>query len=160
MSDLTYSDVVRILGLIDRSEGLDIELCTGPFGVKVRRAGTGVTRPTAQVPAPAVPSAPPRTAESATAQAVFPDAMAIAAPMAGVFYASPAPGKPPFVALGQQVIAGDQLGIIEVMKLFTALTATTDGIVVAVLVEDQQSVAKDEVLMLIDSGPDSRAKTA
>ena len=39
MSELSYSDVVRILGLIDRAEDVDIELQTGALSLKVTRAG-------------------------------------------------------------------------------------------------------------------------
>mgnify|MGYP000188633517 CR=1 FL=1 len=41
MSELSYSDVVRILGLIDRAEDVDIELQTGALSLKVKRAGAG-----------------------------------------------------------------------------------------------------------------------
>ena len=54
--------------------------------------------------------------------------------------------------VGQAVSAGDQLGIVEVMKLFTPLTSEMDGTVVAVFVENQQTVNKDDVLMLISAG--------
>ena len=156
MSELSYSDVVRILGLIDRAEDVDIELQTGALSLKVKRAGAGAApkaaapvKPVAAAPAAAVASG---VADSAAKMAEFPDATPIRAPMSGMFYASPAPGKPAFVEVGQAVSAGDQLGIVEVMKLFTPLTSEMDGTVVAVFVENQQTVNKDDVLMLISAG--------
>jgi len=73
-------------------------------------------------------------------------------PSAGRYYSRPAPDEPPFVEVGQEVRKGDQLGIVEVMNLFTPLNAEADGTVVAILVENHQSVAQDDVLMLIAPG--------
>ena len=155
MSELSYSDVVRILGLIDRAEDVDIELQTGALSLKVTRAGAGAApKAAAPVKPVAAPAAAPASgvADSAAKMAEFPGATPIRAPMSGMFYASPAPGKPAFVEVGQAVSAGDQLGIVEVMKLFTPLTSEMDGTVVAVFVENQQTVNKDDVLMLISAG--------
>ena len=38
----------------------------------------------------------------------------IQSPMVGTFYRSPAPGKPPFVEIGQKVKKGDTVCIIEI----------------------------------------------
>lgn len=160
MSELSYSDVVRILGLVDRVEDVDIELQTGALSLKVKRAGAApkAAAPVKPVTAAPEPAAAPAAAvasgvaDSAAKMAEFPDATPIRAPMSGMFYASPAPGKPAFVEVGQAVSAGDQLGIVEVMKLFTPLTSEMDGTVVAVFVENQQTVNKDDVLMLISAG--------
>lgn len=157
MSDLTFGNVVWMLELIDAAEDVDIELQSGEWSVKVTRArAQGAPRPMASEadpkdrdpPLAAPPAAP---TEGAVARPDFPDAVPVTAPMSGVFYSAPAPGKPAFVEVGQQVQAGEQLGIVEVMKLFTSLTAEADGTVVAIMVEDQQSVTKDDVLMRIES---------
>lgn len=166
MSDLTYQDVIRILTLIDRSGGVDFELEKGDLRLKVtRRAVAGAPTPADPAPAPADPSPAsadassasasagpfpaPAAADPAAAVAAHPGAAAVKAPMGGMFYAAPAPGKPAFVEVGQKVARGDQLGIVEVMKLFTPITAAADGIVAAILVQDQQTVAKDDILMLV-----------
>ena len=57
-------------------------------------------------------------------------------PMVGVYYGSPSPNDPPFIKVGQQVQAGDTLGIIEAMKIMNPLEATQSGIVEAILVEN------------------------
>lgn len=57
-------------------------------------------------------------------------------PMVGVFYVSPSPNDPPFIKVGQQVQAGDTLGIIEAMKIMNPLEATQSGIIEAILVEN------------------------
>ncbi|MGP3977350.1 acetyl-CoA carboxylase biotin carboxyl carrier protein [Streptomyces sp. 8N114] len=84
------------------------------------------------------------------------------APLVGTFYAAPAPGAPPFVQPGDHVEKGQQLGIIEAMKLMNPLEATRPGRVVEVLVGDGEPVEYGEPLVLIDpdaadGGPDEGA---
>jgi acetyl-CoA carboxylase biotin carboxyl carrier protein len=157
MSELNYQDVIRILNLIDSAGSVDFELVSGDLRLKVSRnadpLSTSRSEPT-EMPAPAVTpgqNAAPGATELSNAALSFPDATPVIAPMGGMFYAAPAPGKPPFVEIGQEVRKGDQLGIVEVMKLFTPITAEADGVVVAILVENQQTVAKDDVLMLVQT---------
>ncbi|WP_300556616.1 biotin/lipoyl-containing protein [Maricaulis sp.] len=166
MSDLTYQDVIRVLELIDRSDCVDLDLASGDLRLKVSRSQAApAARPAGQVeaaadvasaavaapasaPAPAAPT-PPAKPDALLQE--HPGATPVKAPMGGMFYATPAPGKPPFVTVGQQIRKGDQLGIVEVMKLFTPITAETDGVVVAIAVGNQQTVAKDDVLVLIET---------
>ncbi|MET9861259.1 acetyl-CoA carboxylase biotin carboxyl carrier protein subunit [Streptomyces smyrnaeus] len=77
------------------------------------------------------------------------------APLVGTFYAAPAPGAPPFVQPGDHVEKGQQLGIIEAMKLMNPLEATRPGRVVEVLVGDGEPVEYGEPLVLLD--PDQAA---
>ena len=61
-------------------------------------------------------------------------------PMVGVFYSAPSPNDPPFVKVGQQVEAGDTIGIIEAMKIMNPLEATQSGIIDEILVENSEVV--------------------
>ncbi|UYZ72020.1 acetyl-CoA carboxylase biotin carboxyl carrier protein [Moraxella bovis] len=61
-------------------------------------------------------------------------------PMVGVFYSAPSPNDPPFVKVGQKVEAGDQLGIIEAMKIMNPLEATQSGIIEEILVSNADVV--------------------
>ena len=156
MSDLRYQDVIRILDLVRAAEGVDVDLAMGDLRLRVVRRGSGrVDPPAAKPPVASAPAAPAPVAAPAAApvaKAAAPDlagATPVTAPMGGMFYATPAPGKPPFVTVGQQVRRGEQLGIVEVMKLFTPITAEADGTVAAILVENQQTVERGAVLMLI-----------
>ncbi|MBU5615913.1 acetyl-CoA carboxylase biotin carboxyl carrier protein [Psychrobacter sp. TAE2020] len=61
-------------------------------------------------------------------------------PMVGVFYSAPTPNDPPFVKVGQQVKAGDTIGIIEAMKIMNPLEATQSGIIDEILVDNSEVV--------------------
>ncbi len=79
----------------------------------------------------------------------LPDGHVIRAPMVGTYYASPNPEAPPFVKIGQQVKAGDVLGIIEAMKMFNQIEADISGTVTAILSTSGQPVEFDEPMFVI-----------
>jgi acetyl-CoA carboxylase biotin carboxyl carrier protein len=65
----------------------------------------------------------------------------IIAGMAGTFYRSPSPGAPPFVTEGAEIRDGQQLAIIEAMKMLNPVEADMDGVVTRILLEDGDSVS-------------------
>ena len=96
-------------------------------------------------PAPATPvsSVPAATGELAA------DEVLIKAPMVGTYYASPKPGSPAFVAVGDEVSAETVLCIVEVMKLMNNVEAQVQGTVTQILVQDNQAVEYGQPLMVI-----------
>lgn len=75
----------------------------------------------------------------------------VACPLPGTFYRRPAPDQPPFKGEGDAVGVGDTLGLIEVMKTFTPVTAEVAGTVVRFHVEDQDAVMAGEPLLDIEA---------
>lgn len=78
------------------------------------------------------------------------DGHVIRAPMVGTYYASPNPEAPPFVKIGQQVKAGDVLGIIEAMKMFNQIETDHAGTIIRILIENGQPVEYDQPLLIIE----------
>lgn len=74
----------------------------------------------------------------------------VTAPMIGTFYRSGAPEEPPFVEVGNPVRAGQTIGLIEVMKLFSDLKADVDGTVTRVDAVNGQLVEYDQPLLWIE----------
>lgn len=75
----------------------------------------------------------------------------IQAPIPGTFYRKPAPDQPAFVAEGGTVAPGDTVGLIEVMKTFTPVTAEEAGTVVAFHVENEEPVMAGQPLYDIEA---------
>ncbi|MEV0161342.1 acetyl-CoA carboxylase biotin carboxyl carrier protein [Nonomuraea fuscirosea] len=73
----------------------------------------------------------------------------VRAPMIGTFYRAAKPGAPPFVEEGAEVVAGQQVGVIESMKLMTPIETKCSGIVRRILVPDATSVEYDHPLIEI-----------
>src|SRR5690606_19007171 len=74
----------------------------------------------------------------------------VLSPFVGTFYRAPAPGKEPYVKVGQTVKPGQVLCIIEAMKLMNEIEAEFAGRVVEILVEDGQPVEFGEPLFVVE----------
>lgn len=85
----------------------------------------------------------------ALAQPAEPGGRRIRAETVGVFYRAPEPGAAPFVQVGDLVSAGQQLGIIEAMKLMIPIQSDADGRLGSVLVADGTSVEYGQPLFEI-----------
>jgi acetyl-CoA carboxylase biotin carboxyl carrier protein len=124
----------------------------------------GAPHPNGAAPAP--PPAPPPAGPPAARQAApngdtpagpVPDAAAedavvISAPMVGTFYRAPEPGAPPYVEVGDMVEPGQQIGIIEAMKLMNPILAEQAGRVGEILVGDGTPVEYGQPLIVLRPG--------
>lgn len=79
------------------------------------------------------------------------NAVAIRAPNLGIFYRSPKPGAAPYVQLGDEIEPGTEICLIEVMKLFTPVTAEIKGKVCKICVEDGELVEHNQPLFYIEA---------
>ena len=118
--------IKKLIDLLEESNLSEIEIKEGEESVRLSRVPTGAMAAPQVVHMPAAPAAPaerpaPMPMHSPTDAATggvartgadLPDGHVVRSPMVGTFYASPSPDKPPFVTVGQQVKAGDTLGII------------------------------------------------
>lgn len=77
------------------------------------------------------------------------DAIIVSAPNLGTFYRAPKPGAANYVEVGSSVKPGDELCLIEVMKLFTAVRADAAGTIHSVLVEDGAMVEGGQPLFAL-----------
>jgi acetyl-CoA carboxylase biotin carboxyl carrier protein len=91
-------------------------------------------------------SAEPAAAAHLTCPSTPDTARYVRAPTVGVFYRAPSPGDPPFVHEGDPVAAGQQLGIVETMKLMIPIEADAAGRVVRVLHDDGAAIEYGEPL--------------
>ncbi len=73
----------------------------------------------------------------------------VGSPSVGVFYRAAEPGKPPFVTEGDVVRAGQQVGIVEAMKLMIPIEADRAGRVVRILAEDTAPIEHDQPLFVL-----------
>jgi acetyl-CoA carboxylase biotin carboxyl carrier protein len=171
--DLTYKDVVDILKIIDDSpcqelhlelEDLKLDLIKGeppPGGKKVEQsAAPPPPSQTAQPSSPAEkvksPSPNPGLAAATPPKEVIPSpaptssGIHVKSPLAGTFYRAPAPGARSFVEVGGKVEAGDQVAIVEVMKLMNSVKAPAKGTVIEICAANETLVKMGQVLMVIE----------
>ncbi|MCS7000264.1 MAG: acetyl-CoA carboxylase biotin carboxyl carrier protein [Bacteroidota bacterium] len=160
--DLNY--LRRLVKLFD--ESTLTELTIEEEGVTVRLArhsGNSVSAPS-PVPivlpsgfSPPIPPAQPVPSQSSDAPSAEtpPPAVSsqkvhqILSPIVGTFYRAPAPDAEPFVKVGDHVVPGQTLCIVEAMKLMNEIESDVAGTVVKVLVENGQPVEYNQPLFEI-----------
>jgi acetyl-CoA carboxylase biotin carboxyl carrier protein len=74
----------------------------------------------------------------------------VKAPLTGIFYASPAPGSPPYVRTGGEIAVGQVIGLIEAMKLFNEIKSDLAGRVVRVVAESGHLVKAKQPLVEVE----------
>jgi acetyl-CoA carboxylase biotin carboxyl carrier protein len=144
--------IKKLIDLLEESNLAELEIKEGEEVVRLSRvpksAAPVAVAPVAAAPAP-LAIAPVAAAVEVAAADALPAGHVVKAPMVGTFYASATPGTPAFVKVGQQVKAGETLGIIEAMKMFNQIEADVAGTVQAILVENGQPVEFDEPMFVI-----------
>ncbi len=164
MSDDDVRQITLLVESLDRSSFDFLRLNVGDLKVTIGKGdaspGDGATLSVpAAAPAavlavapaaePRPPSAPPPEPAGAEDSPAPDGTVAIVAPMMGRFYAQPEPGAAPFVTLGGEVNADTTVGLIEVMKVFTAVPAGVGGVVTEVCVPDAELIEYGQVLFRV-----------
>jgi acetyl-CoA carboxylase biotin carboxyl carrier protein len=132
------AELVRTLAALLTETGLtEIEYAVGDRRIRVARVAGG--------PAPLGASSTPSTVAGSIEHPG-----AVKAPIVGTAYLAPQPGAPPFVGLGDIIVEGQPLLIIEAMKVMNQIRAHRPGRIAQILVADAQAVEYGAVLMLIE----------
>lgn len=77
------------------------------------------------------------------------DGIRVESPMVGTYYAAPNPDAEPFVKVGDRVVQGQVLCIIEAMKIFNEITAERAGTVTEVKVGNAEPVEFGQTLFVL-----------
>ncbi len=155
--------IKTLIDLVQESGIAELEVKEGEESVRISRFPTGgmahqvMLPPMAMqsggyAPAPSAPLAPvaaaPASAEPAAAAKT--SGYTVKSPMVGTFYRTPSPGAKAFVEVGQTVKVGQVLCIIEAMKMLNQIECDKNGVISAVLVDNEKPVEFDQPLFVID----------
>jgi oxaloacetate decarboxylase alpha subunit len=145
--DAERAERIRELVKIVQESGVgEIEIEDEGMRVSVRRADEPATAATG-LTLPSVDS----EELAAVPEASRTDGVArVESPMVGVFYRAPNPGAPAFVDVGDTVVPGQTLCVLEAMKLFNELKAEVAGTVATIHVENAQPVEYGQLLFEIE----------
>ncbi len=143
-------DAIRALAAVLAETGLtEIEIAEKDSRIRVVRAAPQAS--VAVVPAaPAHAAAAPAAAAQPAADDAASHPGAVTSPMVGVVYLSPEPGAAPFVTVGQSVVAGQTVLLIEAMKTFNQIKAPKSGTVTRILVGNATPVEYGEALLILE----------
>ena len=128
---------------------------TGVHEVTIEDAGARVTvrrneERMAGEPAPSESEALGELEPVLDAARAAPGIVRIEAPMVGTFYRAPEPGANPFVSVGDVVVAGQTLCILEAMKLMNEVKVEQPGTILAIHAENAQPVEYGQLLFELE----------
>ena len=130
---MTNQEIFDLIACFDRSSAQTMRLSMQDFTIELTRGGAQA------VPAPggdAAPCMPP----------VQRGGEVISAPLVGTLYASSAPDRPPFVAVGDRVAKGQTVCLIEAMKMMSEVSAPCDCVIEEVVKANGELAAFGEPL--------------
>jgi len=138
--------IEALLRSVEGSAVTEIEYQADGHRLRIVRHHEGVDAAAASTNSPAATAlgAQPPAAQREAVQTVC-------APMHGTFYRSSAPGAPPIVEVGQQVEAGQQLALLEAMKMLHAVEAEYGGRITKILAENGVAVEPGTPLFEIET---------
>ena len=159
--------VKKLIELLETSCVDEIEIHEGEESVRVTRrldppaapvhyyhaAPAAVLPPAAHPPtgSAAAAGAPAAPGTGTEAEDQLPPGYVVTSPMVGTFYQASSPGAKPFVSIGQRVMPGDTLCIIEAMKILNQIESEVTGEVKAIVAENGRPVEYGEPLFVIDT---------
>ncbi len=149
-------EVLKLIESLRDTDIQEVEVAEGDRKIRIVRMTPGTTAAAAPAPAAdplaaaAVPPAESVSSDNGPATAADSTYVEVNSPMVGTFYRAPEPDTEPFVQEQDRISTGQQLCIIEAMKLMNPIQSELNGRVMAILVEDAQPVEYGQPLFLIE----------
>ena len=147
--EMNIQDIKELVQLINNSDIQELALENNGMRVSIRKSGPeGVEgeklplKNTGQSPAVAVENKPSLTPEEE-------GHLIVKSPMVGTLYRSPAPDAAPFASVGDLVVKGQTLCIVEAMKLMNEIESEVSGKIVEILAENGSPVEYGQPLFVI-----------
>ena len=148
---LDLDQLRELIRLLDEANLTEIEVEHDDDRIRVRRDPAPVLGAPAAESVAAVTASGAKPASSASAPEDD-DGAYVTSPFVGTFYRAPSPDGAPFVDIGDSIVPGQVLCIVEAMKLMNEIEAEAAGTIVEVLVENGKPVEYGDRLFRIEIG--------
>jgi acetyl-CoA carboxylase biotin carboxyl carrier protein len=147
---LDLDQLRELIRLLDESNLTEIEVEHDDDRIRVRREPTPMVGATEQQSvAPSGAASPTQPSDIPTAAEE--DGAYLTSPFVGTFYRAPSPENESFVEVGDSIVPGQVLCIVEAMKLMNEIEAEVAGTIVEILVEDGKPVEYGDRLFRIET---------
>ena len=162
---ISPDDLRRLARLVEENGLSELRYDQGDLRITLRTVASRAPVPSAAAPIPeayadagddvflAVPNPLPTARPQSGGAAGSANTVRIEAPVMGVFYRSPAPGAPSLVEVGDMVEAGQPVGLIEAMKVFSEVLAESAGLIREIPVKNGALVHPGETLLVLEVLP-------
>lgn len=156
MLERSEPDLLRILQIVNDSDIATVRLRMGDTEIFVSRVAESDAEPAGAGGTAGPGTVEPRGDAAAQDGEAHPATTAgrdgqttVSAPMVGVFYRAPEPGAEPYVDVGTTVAEDTTVGLIEAMKVYTAVPAGMSGVIQEILVKNAEFVEFGQPLFVI-----------
>ena len=154
---MDINDIVKLIQAVSENSLTSFELKEGDTKLTLKREtpqivsvqGTGIDAAAIAAVSAAVPVQAPAPAAAPAKETAIGSDKVVTSPLVGTFYAAPSPEAEPYVKVGDTVKKGQVLGRIEAMKLRGESESEYDGVVEAILVENEEVVEYGQPLFRI-----------
>jgi acetyl-CoA carboxylase biotin carboxyl carrier protein len=140
--------IKKLIEIIEESGIAELEIKEGEEFIRINRY-SAAPAPVAYAPAPAVATQAAPVATAAPIEEKITGHI-VKSPMVGTFYRAASPGAKVFAEVGQSVMVGDTLCIIEAMKILNQIEADESGTITKILVENAEPVEYGQPLFVIE----------
>ena len=137
LDTLPLEEVRRLVDLLKESGVGEIQVRKGDLEISVKAQSEISEARYAPAATPATPVTEVVAGELASEENGL---HTVLSPLVGTFFRSPGPGEGAYVEVGDKVVAGQVLCIVEAMKLMNEIPADVDGEVVEVLADNSGGV--------------------
>lgn len=147
---MNLQDINEIWDRFEKSSAVSCTVHMGGDEITLKKPGAFPQRISGAATTPAVVQTVPDVKDMDNTSVEDDTDILIKAPLVGTFYESKAPGEEPFVKIGQQVKKGEQVAILEAMKLMNSVEAPEDGVVKSIEVKDGESVEYGQIMIRME----------
>ena len=142
--------VRKLIEIFNASRLSEMEIREGEESIRLTRTTTGAPQiEHSPIPHPPVTEIDDIGKPEAAESDEFEGTQEIISPMVGTFYRASTPGAENFVEIGDRVVPGQTLCLIEAMKIFNQIESSYHGIVVKIFKESGEPVEYGEPMFLI-----------
>ena len=147
---MDYEQIEKLIDKVNKSKITELSVEDGKFKLNIK-AEQSVAMAALTVPdnLPDANVEPIRAVGVNENEGQSDDLEEIKSPLVGTFYAARAEGEEPFIKVGDKIKKGQTIGIIEAMKLMNEISATCDGVVEEILVENEDLVEYGQVIVKV-----------
>lgn len=147
---MELNKVKELIKLLEESTLTEIEIQEDDQAIRLSKQGAMPTVAAASIPIPQQVAIPAAT-QPVTAPEANNNYHTLRSPMVGTFYTAASPDAAPFAKIGDTVTKGQELCIIEAMKMMNHIEADASGIIKAIMVENGDPVEFDQPLFQIET---------
>ncbi len=147
--------IKKLIKLVEQSEISELSVQEGELKVSISKSSTNPNVVYHNVPQPVVSAPPahkdnPAEIKPAEIPVETRNLHEIKSPIVGTFYKASTPESDSFVKVGDHIVPGTILCIVEAMKLMNEIESDVSGKIVKVLVENASPVEYNQPLFLIE----------